>query len=414
MNVMLITLYDMRSLQERGIYPDLMREFVANGHFVAVVSPSASSAQSGVTVHEEGRALIVKVPSGSIQKTGAIRKAWNTITLDTRLKRAVALKLSHIKFDVLLYSTPPVTLTQTIRYLRARDGLKTYLLLKDIFPQNAVDLGMMRASGLLGLPYRYFRSTEHELYRLSDHIGCMSPANVKFLLEQNPKIAPNLVEVCPNSIEPQDLTLTAAAREYWRTKYGLPHDKPIFIYGGNIGAPHGVEFIIECLKENEHDDQAFFVIVGAGTEYAKLQRYFELAKPRAAKLLPFLPAEDFDLLCAACDVGLIFLHQGFTVPNFPSRLLTYMQASLPILAATDPHTDLGEIIEGGKFGFWCESRSVSVFMQKVNLLCNAETRHRMGQSGRAYLENNYTAKHSYEIIMKHFAGGRTCSNTAPS
>jgi len=413
MNVLLITLADIWSLDEHGVYPDLMREFGSHGHFVAIVSPTASNRLSDICICEGKDILIVKLPSGSIQKTNSITKAFNTIALDSRLKRVIVSRLAHIKFDLVLYSTPPVTITQTISYVKKRDNAQTYLLLKDIFPQNAVDLGMLRTGGFMGLMHKFFEAKERELYRVSDYIGCMSPANVKYLLANNPFIPPERVEVCPNSIEQKSWELSDEERAYWRAKYDLPQDKPIFVYGGNIGKPQGVDFIIECLKANEAQPRALFMIVGSGTEFNKLQRYFSSETPRQARLLSLLSQQEYDYVCAACDVGLIFLDHRFTIPNFPSRLLAYMDASMPILAATDCSTDLGIIIEEGKFGLWCESTNVDVFMQQVQQLCNPTLRKQMGQAARHYLEQNYTSQHSYNVIMNHFIGGKSCSTTKP-
>ena len=55
--------------------------------------------------------------------------------------------------------------------------------------------------------------------------------------------------------------------------------------------------------------------------------------------------EEYDNLVQICDVGLIFLNARFTIPNFPSRLLSYTEIGKPVLAATDENTDIGKIIE---------------------------------------------------------------------
>ena len=101
-------------------------------------------------------------------------------------------------------------------------------------------------------------------------------------------------------------------------------------------------------------------------------------------------------------MGLIFLDKKFTIPNLPSRILSYMNASMPVLAATDVHTDVGKVIEEGGFGLWCESRDVKQFNMQLKQFCDKEKRVIMGRNARKYLEENYTAKHSYEIIMNHF------------
>ena len=99
---------------------------------------------------------------------------------------------------------------------------------------------------------------------------------------------------------------------------------------------------------------------------------------------------------------MIFLDRRFTIPNFPSRLLSYMQASIPVLAATDINTDIGKIIEEGNFGYWCESGDINKFNEHLVKLCDENERKKLGANARRYLEEHYTVRRSYEIIMKHF------------
>lgn len=112
-----------------------------------------------------------------------------------------------------------------------------------------------------------------------------------------------------------------------------------------------------------------------------------------------LPKEDYDTVVAASDVGLIFLDNRFTIPNFPSRLLGYMQAKLPVLACTDPNTDIGKVIVDGGFGWWCESNNIEAFGQLVTVAINADTS-RLGEIGYEYLQDNYTVERGYEIIQR--------------
>jgi glycosyltransferase involved in cell wall biosynthesis len=304
-----------------------------------------------------------------------------------------------VKFDLVLYSTPPITLVSAVEYVKKRDGAKTYLLLKDIFPQNAVDIGIMSKSGLKGLLYKHFRRQEKKLYRISDRIGCMSQANVDYVLKHNPELDPKIVEVCPNSIDVIDKSVDAETRKQIREKYGIPLDKKVFIYGGNLGKPQGVPFLIECLRKCQDIEDAFFLIVGDGTEYGVLENYIEAEKPANVKLMKRLPKEDYDTMVGACDVGLLFLDHRFTIPNFPSRLLSYMQAKLPVLAATDPNTDIGKVIVDGGFGWWCKSNSVEEFNKEVEAALNADT-YELGEVAYKYLTDNYTVKQGYSIIQK--------------
>ena len=210
------------------------------------------------------------------------------------------------------------------------------------------------------------------------------------------------MEVCPNSIDPLPVVSNRDDRVATRQRYGLPLDRTVFIYGGNLGKPQGIDFLIECLKANRDNQQVFFVIVGSGTEFERLVEFVRVEKPDNAILLSQLPRADYEALVGACDVGLIFLDRRFTIPNFPSRLLSYMQASMPVLAATDTSTDLRKIIEDGRFGVWCRSGDIEEFSRKLRQLCDPGVRDLMGRNARKYLEDHYTVKRSYEIIMKHF------------
>ena len=305
-----------------------------------------------------------------------------------------------MKFDFVLYTTPPITLVSAVEYVKKRDNAKTYLLLKDIFPQNAIDLGMMRKTGLKGFIYRYFRNKEKKLYAVSDWIGCMSQANVDYVLKHNPEVSPEKVEVCPNSIEVIDKSVDEETRVAIRKKYGIPLDKKVFIYGGNLGKPQGIPFLIKCLDKVKDVQEAFFLVVGNGTEYGLLESYAAKANQANFKLMQRLPKEDYDTLVGACDVGMIFLDHRFTIPNFPSRLLSYMQAKLPVLAVTDPNTDVGKVIVEGGFGWWCESNDEEYFLKYVLNILNAEV-DEFGRQGFRYLLKYYSANDSYNIISSH-------------
>ena len=150
----------------------------------------------------------------------------------------------------------------------------------------------MTKTGIKGLMYKYFRAKEKKLYGLSDKIGCMSQANVDFVLKHNSDVAADKVEVCPNSIDPIDMSISTEERIAMREKYGIPLDKKVFVYGGNLGKPQGIPFLIECLKNQANNELAYFLIVGDGTEYGKLDSYISEDKPQNVKIMKRLPKEN--------------------------------------------------------------------------------------------------------------------------
>ena len=148
---------------------------------------------------------------------------------------------------------------------------------------------MMSKSGIKGIIYKIFRNKEKKLYRISDCIGCMSKANVDYILTHNPEVNPSSVEVCPNSVDVIDMSVNERIRKEIRSKYDIPLDKTVFVYGGNLGKPQGIDFMIECLKSQENKEDSFFLIVGDGTEYEKIEAYINMDKPNNMKLMKRLP-----------------------------------------------------------------------------------------------------------------------------
>lgn len=400
MKIIFLTMSLLTDVNARGIYSDLMRLFRDKGHDVYIVSPRER--RLGISTHEEQQdgIHILGVKTLNIQKTNVIEKGFGTILLENQFKRAIRKYWGDISFDLILYSTPPITLTDVIRQLKKRNPKAiTYLLLKDIFPQNAVDLEMFSKKSLF---YKFFRRKEISLYRTSDFIGCMSPANVRFIIENNRFIDPNSVEVAPNSIR-LSTDMVSVRKNDVRKKYDLPIDKPIFIYGGNLGRPQGIEFLIQCMEANSLRTDCHFLIVGDGTEYSEIATWYRQRRPKNISLLNSLPKYDYDQLVQSCDIGLIFLDHRFTIPNYPSRLLSYLEYKMPIIAATDPNTDIGRLAEENGYGYWCESNDVSAFSNCVDkYLSEPASIKQMGMTGYDYLCKNYLVDNTYSKIVSHF------------
>lgn len=396
MNILFLTLVKIKDSNQQSIYTDLLKEFAVRGHNVYIVTPVEKKDSTPTQYSFENNIGLLKVQIGNYFNTNKYEKGLTLISLENRYLAAIRKFLKGIKFDLVLYSTPPITFSKVIKAIKKRDSAASYLMLKDIFPQNAVDLNMMSDKGPV---YRYFRRKEKALYAYSDYIGCMSEQNKRYLLEHNKNIDAAKVEICPNCTKIED---RKPRSETIRKDLGLPEDETVFLYGGNLGAPQGIDFIIRCLEKNEETSSGYILIVGQGSEYEKLHNWFTEHKPVHSKLINFLPREEYNKIVGSCDVGLIFLDHRFTIPNFPSRLLSYMQAGIPVLAATDANTDVGTVIESGGFGHWSESNDEDRFVSMMEKFNDPEKRSIMGDNGRKYLSDHYSSEKAYEIINAHF------------
>ena len=364
------------NIEARGIYTDLMRKFRDEGHDVYIIHPNERRTGKPTKVETDGRIHCLGVRTLNVTKTNVIEKGIGQLLLESLFKRALKTHFGNVKFDIILYSTPPITFNNVIKYAKKVSGGKamTYLLLKDIFPQNAVDMGMLSKTGVKGVLYKMFRRKEEELYRISDYIGCMSPANVRYVLRHNPNVSEDKVEIAPNSVDlTPDEPITEEENSAILTKYGLPTDKPIF------------------------------VVVGSGTYYQCLAEWYNERKPKAVAIMKGLPKADYDKLVRACQVGLIFLDYRFTIPNYPSRLLSYLENKMPVIACTDPNCDAGAIAEENGFGMYAPSNDVKAFTAAVDHMLSADIK-AMGSKGYDFMKANYLVEHTYNAVMKHLVG----------
>ncbi len=395
MKILFLTLVKIGSLEERGIYQDLLRKFRNEGHEVFIVTPIERRESKNTNVKTENNTSILEVKSLNIQKTNILEKGIGTLAIEYQYLAAIKKYFNNVKFDLILYSTPPITFSKIIQFIKKRDKAVSYLLLKDIFPQNAVDMKMLKENGLLHL---MFKRKEKKLYRLSDYIGCMSEANKTYILKHNPKLNPHKVEVNPNTIEPCFKDLSEEEKLRLKEKYKLPLNKKIFVYGGNLGKPQGLDFLLETIKEIE-EENAFFIVVGSGTEYNRILNWFQENKPANAALVSNLPKEEYDKLLRVCDVGLIFLHKDFTIPNFPSRLLSYLEMSMPVIAATDANTDIGRVIEKNNCGYSILSGDRLGMQNAINELVSDEYNFtQMQKNAWNLLQREYKVDISYQLI----------------
>jgi hypothetical protein len=158
------------------------------------------------------------------------------------------------------------------------------------------------------------------------------------------------------------------------------------------------------MKLKAEDNRVFFITVGAGSAFNQIDRFIKEHMIGNALLMKQLPKEEFDTLVVMSDVGLIFLNSYFTVPNFPSRMLSYMEQKKPVLAATDKVTDIGSIITGNNFGYWTLHGDATDFNNKIEFLLSKDISLKdLGQNGYDFLLNNYTVNHAYNIIVNHFS-----------
>ncbi len=387
MKILYIGQFDI-NLDKKGIFGSLISKLLYHGHSVVVCCADSKYEKTQIVESCGIKKVEIKVPN----QFGAniIKKGLILIRLERVMKKAIDKYLSGDEFDLVLYATPPITLANVVKHCKKKYGCRSYLMLKDIFPQNAVDLHMMSKRGVTGLLYKFFRAKEKKLYKYSDAIGCMSQANIDYLKAHNDNLQGKKIELFPNAvIVGQGNAPDKSDDRSILDKYGVPKDKMVFIYGGNLGKPQGLDFLEKGIKSVSGSNDVYFIIIGKGSEKKKL--FAALNGVENVLTLDALPKEEYEKLCAQCDVGMIMLDKRFTIPNYPSRMLSYMQNAMPMFACTDKNTDVRQLVEEqANCGKWCYSDDVDAFKSSIEWFVN--NRDRLAELG----------KNGYNYMVKHF------------
>lgn len=381
--------------EESSLYTELVEELASAGADVQVIAPAIDGSRVGLRM--EGDIPVFRVPAGQLFGTGLLQKGINNLLLPLRFGHSVKALLSSWTPEWIVSPTPPITFSPLVWWLKRRTQARCYLILRDIFPQNAVDLGLMRKDGPSHL---FFRWLEKWTYQIADQIGCMSPANQQYLIRHNLYISAEKVHLLPNWIAERHIAPNKAEKVS-RNEWGISDSDLLCVFGGNLGKPQQPEFLIEVAEALRDDRGIRIVIVGAGTESYKLKA---MARSRALANIGIkdrLPKDQYQKLLAAADVGIILLNHRFTIPNIPSRLLGYWAAGVPVIAATDTSTDLNEAyLEPFRAGIWVEMGDIEGFVEKLRWLHdNRKGAVAMGKRGQRAVTEHFSARHASRTIL---------------
>jgi glycosyltransferase involved in cell wall biosynthesis len=254
------------------------------------------------------------------------------------------------------------------------------------------DLGMIKSE----LVFKYFRKKEQQLYDISDRIGCMSQGNIDYVLKHN-KVPKEKLEILYNWKKLSNLPLID--KEEIKKSYGL-EGKFVAFFGGNIGYAQELEFLIELAECYKTRDDIVFLIVGKGVMKPKIENLVKEKQLQNVRFIDYLLRDEYEKLLRAADVGLINLSRKFTIPNIPSKAVSYMEAGIPILAATDKNTDFGKMIEDIGAGLWCETGDIQKYKENLEkLLTDTALRERIRERSTAFMKDNMTVACASQRIL---------------
>jgi hypothetical protein len=202
-----------------------------------------------------------------------------------------------------------------------------------MFPQWAVDEGLIRKGSLIEKYFSYFENIN---YCAADSIGLMSPKNLTLFTDKYQDKFNS--QVLYNWADTND-SLPRNGNADLRETYGL-QDKVIFFYGGNIGHAQDMGNLLRLAHSMKEVTNAHFIFLGQSDEVTLVKETIEYQSLVNTTLLPSVSQERYKKILTQVDSGFFSLAASQNTHNFPGKLLGYMVESLPILGSINEGNDL--------------------------------------------------------------------------
>jgi glycosyltransferase involved in cell wall biosynthesis len=373
---------------------DMGVELQRRGNEVVVLAPSEEASNDLVTSLED-KLLIARVRTGRIKGAGRVWRAVEEAQLSRKLWWRAKRFLAQKRCDLIVFYSPSIFFGPLVRKLKALWKCPAYLILRDIFPEWAVDAGLLRK----GLVYHFFRRMETYQYETADVIAVQCPANLEYFARAYPKKEFRL-KVLYNwaLLEVEDLPQTN-----YRVRLGVEKGFA-FLYGGNIGVAQDMNNLVRLAERMAWRADVHFVLIGCGSETERLKGAIAERRLRNVHVLPAVSQSEYLSLVSEFDAGLLSLDARIRTHNIPSKLLGYLYWGLPVLASVNRGNDLFEVINRNRAGFCCANGDHEELVAAASRLVDEpELRGEMSRNARRLLEQTFSAKKAAEQIFKHIA-----------
>jgi len=390
---------------------DLACHLISTGHEVSLAAPAHWVDK--VSLDELDGVRIYWFRSGKTKNVTKIKRALNETLLSLRAYLALRAILRRDPHELILYYSPSIFWGPLISYLKRIWRCPAYLILRDIFPQWAVDAGLLSKYSPV---YWYFKLFEMLSYKAADRIGVLTPRNKKYfdnrLINMRDKTEV-LYNWAPTKRVAQPLNESsygcgcATRGGAWREKLGL-QGKVVFFFGGNTGHAQDMMNVVRLAESLKHRKDAHFLLVGEGDEVDLVKREIMARELCNMTQHPGVPPSEYFRIIDEVDVGVFSLHRQHRTHNIPGKLLGYMQYGIPILGSVNPGNDVKEIIERYDAGLISFNGDDDAFMKNaIRLLEDPKARERMGKNGVRLLSEVFSVEKAADQVI------RTCRLHSP-
>lgn len=376
---------------------ELALEFVFNGHQITVITPNTEIESQMLVKDNIDGVNVWRFRNGQVKDVGKIKRAINESLMSFNAWRAISSHIHMNTFDGVIYYSPSIFFGPLVSKIKKKCKCKSYLILRDLFPQWAIDAGMIKENSIIT---RYFRFFESVSYNNADSIGLMSTKNLQLFKSIHPEL--NNIHVLFNWASAQPFSSSRINKSIRETL--ALNDKVIFFYGGNIGHAQDMTNLIRIAKGLIEYQRAHFLFVGQGDEVELIKGYVERWELNNVTILPSVSQSEFKEILSEVDIGLFSLAKNHTAHNFPGKILGYMVESLPILGSVNPGNDLQSIVNDACAGHvFINGEDDNLLSAAKELLNKPEVRIQQGKASFMLLEKYFSVQMAAKLVNDSLA-----------
>lgn len=332
---------------------DLSRELVRQGHALTVMIPAYELDQPW-RLEDMNGVQVLRLKAPKTKDTNYVRRTIGEFLMPFAMLRNLRKSpLADVCWDGVIWYSPTIFLGPIANALKKASACRSYLIIRDIFPEWAVDMGLLGR----GLPYRFFKAVERYQYSVADVIGVQTQGNSPYFSDWE-KQPGRRVEVLQNWLaDSPDAGCSISVAE------GALAGRKIFVYAGNMGVAQGMNILLDLAEGIRDRSDIGFLFVGRGSDANRLRAE---ANSRGLDNVMFhdeIDPAEIPGLYAQCHVGIVALDPRHKTHNIPGKFLTYMQSGLPVLASINPGNDLVGLIQAEGVGRACTDQSIATLQR---------------------------------------------------
>ena len=383
------------TLNHAKMMHELAVELIRRGHEVVVITPGTFAQHSPVEKLCLNQVWIWKFRCRPMRGVSHIKRAVSETLLSWAAYRSIRRAGLDPRFDLVINYAPTIFFGPLAAWLK-RNGAYVYLVLRDFFPQWAIDEGLIRQGSTVE---KYFRFFEQLNYRVSDKIAVQSPANLPVFQEM---VAPRHypTEVLFNWGE-VNTDVDADFGGAFVDELGLS-EKFVFFYGGNIGHAQDIPYILKLAEHLTSYEHMHFLILGQGDQYKVIDDQIRKSGLNNTTLKPSVTQDQYRSLVSQVDVGLFTLSASHKAHNFPGKVLGYLAAGLPVLGAVNKNNDLIGIVNQSGAGRVSVSGDFDTFVRDaVEIYSDSQIRSKMHENAIHLLNEKFSVRRAADQILSH-------------